>query len=125
MRKKKVLVVDDSKSTRQQVSLALTQAGFEVVEADDGVAGSEAMRAHRDVGMVICDLNMPRMNGLELVETIKADPANADLPIIMLSTEGQPGLMKRARQAGAKGWLVKPFKAQMLVSTAEKLTAGA
>lgn len=125
MSKKKVLVVDDSKVTRHQVSLALTQAGFEVIEADDGVAGSDAIRAHRDLAMVICDVNMPHMDGLELVQKIKADPANANLPILMLSTDGKPALMKRAREAGARGWMVKPFKTQMLINTAEKLTAGA
>lgn len=123
MSKKKILVVDDSSAVRQQVSVALNQAGFEVVEAADGVEGAETIRADPDLAMVICDVNMPRMNGLEMVETVKADPEFGPLPIIMLTTEGQPSLIKRAKAAGAKGWIVKPFKAQMLVATAQKLTA--
>ena len=120
---KKILVVDDSSAVRQQVSVALGQAGFEVVEATDGVDGADKIRSDRELAMVICDVNMPRMNGLEMVEAVKAEASNADLPIIMLTTEGQPELIKRAKAAGAKGWIVKPFKAEMLVATAQKLTA--
>ena len=123
MSKKRILVVDDSSAVRQQVSLALGQAGFDVVEAADGVDGAETIRSDPDIRMVICDVNMPRMDGLEMVETVKAEPQFANLPIIMLTTEGQPSMIKRAKAAGAKGWIVKPFKAQMLVATAEKLTA--
>ncbi len=125
MSKRKILVVDDSSAVRQQVSIALGQAGFEVVEAADGVDGAETIRRDPEVGMVICDVNMPRMNGLEMVEAVKADAQFADLPIIMLTTEGQPSLIKRAKAAGAKGWIVKPFKPEMLVATANKLMAAA
>ena len=120
---KKILVVDDSRAVRQQVSMTLSQAGFEVLEAEDGEQGADVIRKDSDVAMVICDVNMPRMNGLEMVEAVKAEPAFAALPIVMLTTEGQPALMKRAKAAGAKGWIVKPFKAAMLVATAQKLTA--
>ena len=123
MSKKKILVVDDSSAVRQQVSVALGQAGFEVVEAADGVDGVETIRNDPGLSMVICDVNMPRMNGLEMVEAVQADGKFGHLPIIMLTTEGQPSMIKRAKAAGAKGWIVKPFKAQMLVATAEKLTA--
>lgn len=120
---KKVLVVDDSMTVRQQVGAVLTQAGFTVVEAGDGVEGAEAIAAQSDIAMVVCDVNMPRMNGLDMVAKVKGDPANANLPIIMLTTEGNPALIKQAKSAGAKGWILKPFKADQLLATVQKLTA--
>ncbi len=120
---KKVLVVDDSASVRQQVSLALGQAGFNVVEAADGKEGASAVDAQRDIAMVICDVNMPNMNGLDMLAAVKAKPENAALPVLMLTTEGHPKLIKQAKASGAKGWILKPFKADQLVATVNKLTA--
>lgn len=119
---KKVLVVDDSATVRQQVGLALTQAGFEIVEAVDGVDGLAKVSSQKDLSLVICDVNMPKMNGIEMLEKVKADPACSALPVVMLTTEGQPELIERAKKAGAKGWIVKPFKADLLVAAATKLT---
>ena len=116
---KKVLIVDDSASVRQQVALALKQAGFDVMEAVDGLDGVNKIGATPDLAAVICDVNMPRMNGLELVEKVQG--TGKPLPIVMLTTEGQPELMQRARKAGAKGWIIKPFKADLLVATIKKL----
>lgn len=73
--------------------------------------------------MVISDVNMPNMNGLEMVSEIKKNPSNRALPILMLTTEGQPALIKQAKEAGAVGWIVKPFNASQLVATVKKLTA--
>lgn len=120
---KKILVVDDSASVRQQVSLVLGQAGFHVIEAVDGIDGVEKINGNDDLAVVICDVNMPRMNGLELVEKVRAGNQRALLPIVMLTTEGQPALMQRAKQAGAKGWIIKPFKADILIATVKKLAA--
>jgi two-component system chemotaxis response regulator CheY len=117
---KKILVVDDSASVRQQVGLALTQAGYAVIEAGDGLEGL-SMLERGGVAMVICDVNMPRMNGLEMVEAIKRDPKHASLPIVVLTTEGHPALVERAKKAGAKGWIVKPFKAELMVSAVSRL----
>src|SRR5687768_7538191 len=108
MSKKKILIVDDSKPVRQQVANALVPAGFEIIEAEDGVAGADAIAA-QSLDLVICDVGMPRMNGLEMVEKVKADPTNQDLPIIMLTAVGTPAQVSRAKQLGAKGWIVKPF----------------
>ena len=120
---KKILVVDDSPSVRQQVSLALQQAGFKVVEAVDGADGAGKIETERDLSAVICDINMPRMNGLEMLEKVKSDPKNAALPIVMLTSEGQPALIERAKKSGAKGWIVKPFKAELLIAALNKLVA--
>ena len=119
----KILVVDDSETVRQQVEYALTQAELEVIHAEDGVVGWEQLNANADVGLVICDVNMPRMNGLELVEKIKESGQFDALPIIMLTTEGSPQLIQRAKKAGAKGWVVKPFKADLLVKATMKILA--
>ena len=118
---KKVLVVDDSATVRQQVGTALSQAGFTVIEAVDGVDGAALIESIGDLSLVICDVNMPRMNGLEMVEAVRTKPAAATLPIIMLTTEGDPTLVARAKQSGAKGWIVKPFKPELLVAAAKKL----
>jgi len=120
---KRVLIVDDSATIRQQVRMALTQAGFDVIEAADGEDGVAKIRSDPGISAVICDVNMPKKNGLELIEEIKAGGANSHVPIVMLTTEGQPALVQRAKQAGAKGWIVKPFKANLLVAAMQKLTA--
>jgi two-component system chemotaxis response regulator CheY len=120
---KKILVVDDSATVRQQVGLALTQAGFDILEAVDGMDGVEKMNHANDIALVICDVNMPRMNGLEMLEKVSAERKGAMIPVVMLTTEGQPELVERAKRAGAKGWIVKPFKAELLVAAAKKLTA--
>ncbi|MBC8068680.1 MAG: response regulator [Deltaproteobacteria bacterium] len=118
---KKVLVVDDSSTVRQQVGSALVQAGFTVLEAVDGLDGAAMIAANSDIALVICDVNMPRMNGLEMVESVRKIPISATMPIIMLTTEGDPSLVARAKLVGAKGWIVKPFKPELLVAAARKL----
>lgn len=120
---KRVLVVDDSATVRQQVKLTLTQAGFDVLEAIDGQDGVAKITSGEDISAVICDVNMPRKNGIELLEEVKAQPKYQALPILMLTTEGQPALVKRAKAAGASGWVVKPFKPALLLSAIAKLTA--
>jgi len=122
---KKILVVDDSNTIRQQVGMCLTGAGYTVVEAADGVEGLDAIKSTPDIAMVICDVNMPKMNGIEMLEAVHADGKYNALPVIMLTTEGQPALISRAKKAGAKGWIVKPFKPDLLLAAAKKLTAKA
>jgi two-component system chemotaxis response regulator CheY len=120
---KRVLIVDDSSTMRQQVSVALVSAGYETVEASDGKLGASQIQSRNDLALVICDINMPNMNGLEMLEHVKARIATLGLPVVMLTTERNPEAIARAKAAGAKGWLVKPFKPQALVSIADKLTA--
>ena len=87
--------------------------------------GWEKLTSNEGIGLIICDVNMPRMNGLELVEKIAECGAYTNVPIIMLTTEGAPQLIQRAKKAGAKGWVVKPFKAELLVKATTKLLAKA
>jgi len=116
----KVMVIDDSIMVRKQVGMALTTAGFIVIEACDGADALDKLSTHPDVALVVCDVNMPRMNGLEFFERVPAG-----MPVMMLTTEGQPELIQRAKALGAKGWLVKPFKPDLLVAAARKLAVPA
>ncbi len=118
---KKVLVVDDSPTVRQQVARALHDSGFEVVEAGDGFEGITRIEADDTIGMVILDINMPRMNGLEMLDKIKTTERSSKLPVVMLTSEGQRSMIERAKQAGAKGWIVKPFKPELLLGAVRKL----
>ena len=116
---KKILVIDDSETIRQQVRQALAATGYEIIEAVDGLDGLEKLRAMNDLDMALCDVNMPRLNGLEMIAEVQR--SGLKIPILMLTTEGQPSLIKRARESGAKGWIVKPFKPELLVAAVTKL----
>jgi two-component system chemotaxis response regulator CheY len=120
---KKILVVDDSPTVRQQIQIALKDCGLEILEAGDGVEGLSKISSDPEVALVILDVNMPRMNGLEMLEKAKVEGKNPDLLVIMLTSEGQQALIERAKKAGAKGWIVKPFKAELLAAAVRKLLA--
>ena len=121
MSKKRILVVDDSTTVRQQVAQTLARVGFEVREASDGQIGADVIDKDPTISLVICDVNMPRMNGIEMVTTVKRESKNAGLPILMLTTDGQRTLIKKAKEAGARGWIVKPFNPTQLVEVVQKL----
>ncbi len=118
---KKIIVIDDSSTMREQVGAVLLEAGYQVVEAADGLQGLRKVDEHPDAAAVICDLNMPVMGGIELVAKVKEDVRRKDLPFIMLTTEGDPDLVRKAKSAGAKAWIVKPFRRDLLVATVRKL----
>jgi len=121
---KKILIVDDSTTIREQVRAAFAGAEFEIMEAGDGVEGIEVITGCSDLAAILCDVNMPRLDGLRMLEILKDKGRLVNLPVVMLTTEGQPALVQRAKAAGAKGWIVKPFKPEQLVATMRKLTAG-
>jgi len=114
----RVLVVDDSMLVRRQVGTALKVQGYEVVEAVDGFDALEKLAGHPDTRLIVCDVNMPRMNGLEFLEQLSSK--GNQVPVVMLTTEGQPELIQKAKALGAKGWLVKPFKPDYLAAAAKK-----
>lgn len=117
----KVLVVDDSLMVRQQVKRALVAGGFAVVEAEDGQVALERLREHEDICLVVCDVNMPRMGGLDFLENARRDERFTALPVVMLTTEAEPELVQRAKSLKASGWIIKPFKADLLLAAAKKL----
>jgi len=117
---KRILIIDDSEAVRRQVAQTLGPAGYDVVEAIDGMEGLSVIKAAHPA-LVLCDLNMPRMGGMELLAELARTPP---LPLmVMLTTEAQPALIRRARELGAVGWIVKPFKADLLIAAVNKLTA--
>jgi two-component system chemotaxis response regulator CheY len=117
---KNILIVDDSSTVRQQVSLALQQVGFRVLEAADGRAAVTALDKV-EIALVICDVNMPGMNGLEMLEQIQRDRRHTHIPVLMLTTESSKAVVDRAKSAGAKAWIVKPFKADLMVAAVQKI----
>lgn len=119
---KNVLIVDDSKSIRNEVADILTRAGYVVLEAADGGEALTCLAEHADVSLVVLDVNMPGMNGLDVLERIRSDHAQRNLPVLMLTTEAERALVERAKKAGAKGWLLKPIKADVLVNTVTRLS---
>ncbi len=108
-----ILTVDDSASIRMTTKIALTNAGYQVTEAVDGADGlAKAKGASFD--LIVTDLNMPNMNGLEMIEALRQSPAHTGIPIIFLTTESDADMKARAKAAGATGWITKPFDAQKL-----------
>ena len=117
---KTILVVDDSPSIRQVVGIALKGAGYQVVEAGNGVQALEKLKAHK-INLMISDVNMPEMDGISLVKQVKADPETKFMPILMLTTESEQEKKEQGKAAGAKAWLVKPFQPAVLLSAVSKL----
>lgn len=117
---KTILTVDDSASIRQMVTFTLKGAGYEVIEAVDGVDGLAKM-GNADIGMVITDLNMPNLDGIGFIKKVRANPKTKFLPIIMLTTESQAGKKQEGKAAGATGWIVKPFKPDQLLGVVKKV----
>lgn len=117
---KTILAVDDSASIRQLVSFTLKSAGYDVVEAADGMEGLEKAKS-KPINLVITDQNMPRMDGMTLVKSLRALPQYKTTPILILTTESSDAMKAQGRAAGATGWLVKPFDPQKLLEVIKKV----
>jgi len=117
---KTIMTVDDSASMRQMISFTLIQAGHKVIEASDGRDALNKLGSSAP-DMVITDLNMPNMDGIELIRQARALPKLKYVPIIMLTTESQDEKKQAGRTAGATGWIVKPFKPEQLTAVVSKL----
>ncbi|MFO1385345.1 MAG: response regulator [Chitinivorax sp.] len=117
---KMVLTVDDSASIRQMVAFTLKSAGYDVIEAADGNAGLAQAKSN-NVQLVLTDQNMPGMDGLTLIKSLRALPNFKTTPILMLTTESSDAMKAQGRAAGATGWLVKPFDPQKLLEVVRKV----
>lgn len=118
MSQKKILVIDDSVTLLQQLESFLTANGFAVVKANDATEGLDALRAG-PFDLVFVDVNMPGMNGLDMIAEARKLPAHAKTPIFVLTTESTKGLMQRGKEAGATAWIVKPFKQDVVLKGIE------
>ena len=117
---KTILVVDDSLAVRQLVGVVLKSAGYDVVDAVDGRDALAKLSAHK-VHLIISDVNMPNMDGISFVKAVKALPNYKFVPIIMLTTESQETKKQEGQAAGAKAWMVKPFKPDAMLQAVAKL----
>jgi two-component system, chemotaxis family, chemotaxis protein CheY len=117
---KRILSVDDSSSIRQMVSFTLRNAGYEVAEAVDGKDGLDKVGGGK-FDLIITDLNMPNVDGIQMITAVRKVAGYAFIPILMLTTESQAEKKDAGRKAGATGWIVKPFNAEQLVAVVQKL----
>jgi two-component system chemotaxis response regulator CheY len=117
---KRALTVDDSKTMRDMVTFTLKGAGFEVIEAEDGKHALTVLNGSK-VDVIITDLNMPNMNGIELIRALRADANYKSTPILMLTTEADDTKKQEGKSVGATGWIVKPFNPEKLVQVVQKV----
>lgn len=115
-----IMVIDDSASIRQVVALTLKKSGYETIEAQDGKDALAKLTGQK-VNLMICDVNMPNMDGIAFLKELKVSPSYKFTPVIMLTTESQEGKKLEGKAAGAKAWIVKPFKPEQLIEAVSKL----
>jgi len=115
-----ILIVDDSETVRNHVARALKEAGFDVVQASDGVEGLREAQAG-EFALILLDVSMPRMGGMELLDRLRQEEKTRDVPVLVLTTEMQELMIQRAKRAGAAGWIIKPVKMQLLVEAIKKV----
>ena len=115
-----VLTVDDSRSIREMIDFTLAPIGYRVIGAENGAEGLKKF-ASEPVNLVITDLSMPIMNGIEFIRELRRTPRGVGVPIIMLTTETKPEMKEVGKAAGATGWINKPFDSAMLIAVARKL----
>lgn len=117
---RKILIIDDSAVFRKIIAVHLKNANFDLIEASDGLEGLKQLET-TNVDLIVSDMNMPNMDGITFIQTVKQDPKFKFLPIIMLTTESQPEKKQKGLDAGAKAWLTKPFSPEELLDTIAKL----
>ncbi len=118
---KTIITVDDSSSMRQMIAFTLKKEGYNVLEAVDGTDALKKLETADSVDMMLTDLNMPNMDGIELIKNVRAVPKFKFMPIIMLTTESQGEKKSEGKAAGATGWIVKPFKPEQLIGVVKKV----
>jgi two-component system chemotaxis response regulator CheY len=115
------MIIDDSRTLRHVVSVTLNKAGYETIDAVDGIDGLEKL-ARQEVNMIICDVNMPNMDGITFLKKIKRHKEHGSLPILMLTTESQAARREEARKAGATAWIIKPFTPEQILKAVDNLS---
>lgn len=121
--KKTILIVDDSTSLRQVLRLALTAAGYDVLEAGDGAQGLSRLDGGPRPNLIVSDVNMPTMDGITFLGRVKQHPQHKFTPVIMLTTEGLEARKQQARAAGASAWIMKPFNPSQLLDAIARLVS--
>jgi two-component system chemotaxis response regulator CheY len=116
-----ILVVDDSSTVRNEVGDFLKKSGLDVSFAVDGRDGLSKLQADPGLKLVVCDVNMPNMDGLTMAEKVRGELRNAAVHIVMLTTENSPVMKERGKAAGIKGWIVKPFNGDAVIGSFKKL----
>lgn len=117
---KSILIVDDANTIRQLLSMTLRNAGYDVVEACDGRDGLTKLNGN-GINMIFTDLNMPVMNGIEFIKAVKALPQFKFIPMVMLTTESEESKKREGQAAGAKAWIIKPFKPEQIIMVVKKI----
>lgn len=115
-----ILTVDDSSTMRQMISFTLKEAGFDILEAQDGMEALDRAKGQK-LSLIITDVNMPRMDGITLVQHLRAMPEFRFTPILVLTTESGPDMKLKGKEAGATGWIVKPFSPEKLLDVVNKV----
>lgn len=119
---KTVLTIDDSRTMRDMLRMALTEAGFTVLQAEDGVHGLEVLNESCP-DIIVTDINMPRMDGFGVIEAVRKEHRFRNIPVLVLTTESDQAKKMRAKEAGATGWIVKPFEPAKLVAAIRRVSA--
>jgi two-component system, chemotaxis family, chemotaxis protein CheY len=117
-----ILTVDDSRTMRDMLRMALVEAGFNVLQAEDGVHGLEVLQSSTP-DVIVTDINMPKMDGFGLIEAVRKDTRYRRVPILVLTTESDMAKKMRAKEAGATGWIVKPFEPSKLIAAIRRVAA--
>lgn len=116
-----ILVVDDSSTVRNEVGGFLGKNGFDIAFAVDGRDGLHKLQQDPGIKLVVCDVNMPHMDGLTMAEKVRSELRNSGVNIIMLTTENSPAMKERGKAAGIRGWIVKPFNGPAVLGSFQKL----
>ncbi|HZD90712.1 MAG TPA: response regulator [Pseudolabrys sp.] len=119
---KRILTIDDSRTIRDMLNLTLSEAGFEVLQAIDGEDGIDVLEKQERVDLVITDINMPKMDGYGVIRHIRQQSKYNGMPVLVLTTESEKGKRNIAKEAGATGWMVKPFDPERLIATINKVS---
>lgn len=120
-KRKRILVVDDSESIRELIAIGLEMQGYDVIRGVNGEDGFKRLQENSDCSLVITDMNMPIMDGLSFLKKIRAESSSKFLPVLIITSEVQEAKRREAREAGATGWITKPFANQQLITVIKRL----